>query len=222
MTTMSGWRAMRPAFRLKPWSHGVGAIGNSSNLRWRNELEPPGDREEASSPMTPDDALTPVAFDRIVAILNKRKVRYVVIGGLAALLQGVALPRTADIDVTPAPDLENKKRLVFALRDLGAKLRSPGLEEPIEIQLDERTFTGMLTMTFGTRFGPFDVSFTPDGTGGFDDLERDARVIERFGVKIPVASVADITRSKRAAGREKDAAHLVILMAFLENDGGRS
>lgn len=165
-----------------------------------------------------DHSLTPVAFERIIEILNEKQVKYVVIGGLAALLQGVALPRTADLDVTPASDTENKRRLARALRDLEAKLRAPGLDGAVENPLDERTFTGMITMAFVTRFGPIDVSFAPDGTTGFDDLRRDARVIERLGVKIPVASVADIARSKTAAGREKDAAHLPILFEFLERE----
>ena len=160
--------------------------------------------------------LTPVAFERIAAALNKHKVKYVVIGGLAALLQGVPLPRTADIDLTPASDPANKKRLAAALRELEAKLRAPGLDEPMEIPLDERTFEGMTTMTFVTPFGPLDVSFVPDGTTGYDDLVRSARTLEREGVSIPVASLSDITRSKRAAGREKDAEHVAILMDHLD------
>jgi hypothetical protein len=167
-----------------------------------------------------NEDLTPVAFERIIEILNKRRVKYVVIGGLAALLQGVALPRTADLDVTPASDAENKKRLARALGDLDAKLRAPGLDEAVDISLDERTFSGMVTMTFVTRFGPLDVCFLPDGTTGFDDLRRDIRIVERLGVRIPVASVADIIRSKRAAGREKDAGHLRILLDFIERDAG--
>lgn len=165
-----------------------------------------------------EESLTPVAFERIIDVLNERGVRYVVIGGLAALLQGVPLPRTADVDVTPASDIENKERLAQALRELDAKLRAPGLDEPLAIPLDERTFTGMITMTFVTRYGPFDVAFIPEGTTGFDDLARASHVIERLGVKIPVASLADIVRSKRAAGREKDAAHLVILTEFMASE----
>lgn len=166
-----------------------------------------------------DDSLTPIAFERIVEALNRRRVKYVVIGGVAAILQGVPLPRTLDLDITPASDPENSRRLARVLRDIEAKLRAPGLEEGIEIALDERTFTGMVTMTFITRFGPFDLSFVPDGTGGYDDLERDARIVERLGVRIPVASLNDIVRSKRAAGREKDAAHLVTLTEFLRRAG---
>lgn len=159
-------------------------------------------------------------YERIIEALNRRNVRYVVIGGLAALLHGVPLPRTLDIDVTPAPDLENKKRLARALRDVEAKLRAPGLSKPVDIELDERTFDGMETMTFVTRFGPFDVAFLPDGTTGYEDLARKARVIERDGLRIPIASLEDITRSKEAAGREKDAAHLVVLMRYLKRGRG--
>lgn len=158
------------------------------------------------------------ALRGIVEVLTRRKVRYVVIGGVGAILQGVLLPRTADLDITPASDETNKARLARALRDLDARLRVPGLQEPISIPLDERTFTGMVTMTFETRCGPFDVSFVPDGTTGYEDLKENARSVERFGVLIPVAAVRDIIRSKRAAGREKDVAHLQILLDFIERE----
>jgi len=163
----------------------------------------------------PPESLTPVAFEKIIEALNRRKVKYLVIGGVAAILQGVPLPRTADLDVTPAGTLENKKRLVRALVDLDARLRVPGIDEGVEIPLDDRTFTGMVAMTFITQFGPFDVACVPDGTTGYDDLLRDSIILERLGVKIPVISIDDIVRSKRAAGREKDASHLVILMDHL-------
>lgn len=70
-------------------------------------------------------------------------------------------------------------------------------------------------MTFVTRFGALDISFVPDGTSGYEDLNRNARIVERFGVRIPVASLHDIIRSKRAAGREKDASHLIVLLEFI-------
>lgn len=165
-----------------------------------------------------DDALIDVDFESIIEILNRRKVRYVVIGGVAAILQGVELPRTVDVDITPASDASNKRRLATALAELEAKLRAPGLEEPIEIELDERTFIGMVTMTFVTRFGPFDISFVPDGTSGFEDLNERSGTVERAGLKIPVASLVDIVRSKRAAGREKDVRHIQILLDFIESN----
>ncbi|MDQ3915839.1 MAG: hypothetical protein M3323_11020 [Actinomycetota bacterium] len=166
--------------------------------------------------MTSDWNAAPPGFRGIVEALNNREVQYVVIGGLSAILHGASLPRTLDVDVTPASDAENKRRLASALRDLDAKLRAPGLEEPFDILVDERMFRGMTTMTFTTRLGPFDVCFVPDGTGGYEDLVRSAIVIDVAGTPVPVASLEDVIRSKMAAGREKDAQHLDALTDAIE------
>lgn len=160
----------------------------------------------------------PLEFELILEALNRREVRYIVIGGVAALVQGAPLVRTLDVDVTPAGDPENKKRLARALIDIEARLRAPGLVDPMEIPLDERTFTGMTTMNFTTRFGPLDLCFIPDGTDGYEDLAKDARPVEINGIEFSVASITDIVRSKKAAGREKDAAHVEILSDFLEDE----
>lgn len=155
----------------------------------------------------------------IVRLLAKHRVRYVVIGGVAATVHGAPIPDTLDMDITPQRSKDNEERLAAALVDMDAKLRAPGLDEGFEIPLDGRTFKNMITMTFVTKYGPFDVSFRPDGTEGYPDLVRDATTLQRFGVDIPVASLRDIIRSKAAAGREKDAAHLPVLRRFLAQQG---
>lgn len=77
--------------------------------------------------MNIDEGLT---FEPIVAALNRHRVNYIVIGGLAVILHGVDIARTLDIDITPASDKGNLKRLSAALKELDAKLRAPGSEEP--------------------------------------------------------------------------------------------
>jgi hypothetical protein len=132
------------------------------------------------------------------------RVRYVVIGGLAATLRGSPYP-AADLDITPATGRENLGRLAVALRSLDAKLRVPGVDEPIDWPLDERAFDQGTTRTFTTRAGYLDVSRRPDGTQGVPDLVRDAtreEVAEQLTVL--VASLADVIRSKEAAGRDRD------------------
>jgi hypothetical protein len=61
------------------------------------------------------------AFDpeAVLAALEQEGVRYVVIGGLAAVLHGSPL-LTQGIDICPAADAENLKRLAKALRNIGA------------------------------------------------------------------------------------------------------
>ncbi len=162
--------------------------------------------------MIPDLDFDP---EPILQALDRHEVDYVLIGGLAAQLHGARIPRTRDIDITPSRDRENLERLASALRELGAKLRPPGLDEGFAVELDERTFARMVSVSLTTRYGPVDVSLLPDGTGGYEDLSVAAVLIERWGVRVRIASLADIIRSKEAAGRNKDLEHLPLLLERL-------
>lgn len=57
-----------------------------------------------------------------------------------------------------------------------------------------------------TLAGDFDISFRPTGTDGYGDLVASAVVVDLGGHEVAVAALADVIRSKRAAGRAKDAA----------------
>ncbi len=160
--------------------------------------------------------MIPYRPDEILEVLERHHVLYVVIGGLAAELRGSPYV-TRDVDVTPARTRENFTRLAAALKELDAKLRVPDLEEPLVIPLDERTFGQWTTWTFVTKHGYLDIALLPDGTRGYDDLRRSAtREQITDTVTIFVAALADVIRSKEAAGREKDRAVLPILRQVLE------
>jgi hypothetical protein len=121
------------------------------------------------------------------------------------------------VDVTPARTRENFTRLAAALRELDAKLRIPDMEEPLEVPLDVRTFEQGTAWTYVTKHGYLDIALLPDGTRGYDDLRRSATKEQLTdNVAIFVAALADVIRSKEAAGREKDRAVLPILRQVLE------
>ncbi len=63
--------------------------------------------------------------------------------------------------------------------------------------------------------GSFDVTFLPSGTTGYDDLVRAASVLRVHEHPVAVAALADIIRSKEAAGRLKDLAALPALKRWL-------
>jgi hypothetical protein len=67
----------------------------------------------------------------------------------------------------------------------------------------------------GNRFGDFDVSIQPAGTSGYADLSERAVHYELGGLKVPVAALEDVIRSKEAAGRGKDLEALPTLRALL-------
>lgn len=151
----------------------------------------------------------PPPFDavEILGALERHGVRFVLIGGFAAVLHGATIA-TRDIDITPAADEENLQRLANALAELGAGIRVDG-EPPVQLPHDARLLASATIWNLTTRYGDLDISVIPSGTAGYDDLHRGAssRPVGR-GVRIDVASIDDIIRSKEAAARPKDQATL--------------
>jgi hypothetical protein len=150
--------------------------------------------------------------ESIVATLNRFGVKYVVIGAFAAQLQGAPIPRTRDIDVTPASDTANLKRLSAALHELQAQIRTVDVPEGLPFDHDGASLARAQTWNLTSSYGEFDISFVPSGTEGYEDLVRHAHVIESHGEAVPVADLVDVIRSKEAAGRPKDIVHLPILI----------
>lgn len=158
-------------------------------------------------------------FQMIVEYLDRHRVSYVVIGGVAAMLQDVPIQETLDVDVVPERSARNLKALANALKEMEARLRVPGDPDGVEIPLGERTFRDVATLTFVTRFGPFDVLFAPAGSGDYRHLADRAEVLERFGLQLQVASLEDLVSMKRATGREKDTAQLSVLLDVVRQRG---
>ena len=148
--------------------------------------------------------------EEIVSALERHNVRYVVIGGLGAVLHGSPIV-TQDADICPARDRENLDRLAAALRELKARLRTSGAPEGIPFPVDGTFLSNVQLLNLTTAFGDLDLAYEPAGTTGYGDLVRNAVVYEIAGRRVPVASLDDIIRSKEAANREKDRAVLPTL-----------
>lgn len=157
------------------------------------------------------------APEKIFHVLDRHDVDYVVIGAMAAVLQGAGLKETLDVDIAAATTRENRTQLAEALQAMDARLRLGIGEEPIEVSIDERMLSRVSVMTLLTKHGPFDVLFDPAGAPPYDQLRARAQVVTRFGVTFRVADVEDVIAMKMAAGREKDTAHLVVLRDYLRN-----
>jgi hypothetical protein len=139
--------------------------------------------------------------DQVVRLLGRHGVRYVLIGGLAAVTQGASLV-TQDVDLCHAVDVENLARLAAALDEVNARLR--GADPDLPFRPDSRTLRKGDSFTFTTDIGPVDILATPAGTRGYDDLASTADVFQLFGQRVLVATVEDLIRMKRASGRTKD------------------
>jgi hypothetical protein len=154
--------------------------------------------------------LAPFDPERLVKVLAKHRVRFVLIGALAARLQG--FPRlTADADITPARDRDNMIRLAAALRELHARVFADGLPEGLAFDCSAQTLSRAEMWNLVTAAGRLDIAFMPSGTRGYDDLVQGALRFEVYGVELLVASLQDIIRSKEAADRPQDRQDILIL-----------
>jgi hypothetical protein len=153
--------------------------------------------------------------DRILRALQDHGVRFVLIGGLAATIHGSPLV-TTDVDITPERGRANLDRLSEALKELNARIRTDATPEGLVFDHDGESLAAANTWNLTTAAGDLDVTFVPAGTSGYTDLRRDAIEVDVLGLSILVASLADVIRSKEAAGRLKDLAALPTLRRMLE------
>jgi hypothetical protein len=155
------------------------------------------------------------AFDpeRLIRTLRRHRVKFVLIGALAARLHG--FPRlTADADITPADDKRNLERLAAALVDLEAKVYTESVPAGLSFDRSGVALGRARMWNLVTNAGRLDIAFLPAGTRGYEDLAKDAEKFEAFGVQFLAASLDDIIRSKKASGRAKDAEDVLILQAL--------
>jgi hypothetical protein len=154
----------------------------------------------------------------ILAVLNRHRVEYVVIGAFAALSQGAPLEATHDVDVTPRRDAENLRRLSEALTELDAKVRVDDLDEGLVFAHDAASLAAMSMLNLTCRAGDFDIVFSPAAApGGYDDLIASSVTVRVGGVEVAAASLEDVLRSKEEVGREKDARAALVIRAYLRD-----
>ncbi len=155
--------------------------------------------------------------ERVLEVLQRHGVDFVLIGGLAAVAHGSPLP-TTDVDVTPDRNAANLDRLAGALRELDARIRT-GDPDGVIFPVDGAFLSAqprMLNLT--TSAGDVDLTYYPAGfEGGFDDLVAESDPVELAdGVVVRVAKLQAIIKSKEIADREKDRRALPYLRALLD------
>ena len=149
----------------------------------------------------------------ILATLDRHRVSFVLVGGLARVIQG-AEEITGGVDIVPSMRPENLLRLEQALADLGATMTDGTQPElgahtpsPLELTTDR---------------GELKLVPEPAGTRGYDDLRRAAtREPLGAGVRPSVASVGDLGRMLATLGRESDLGRLQSLRRLAELELGR-
>jgi hypothetical protein len=125
----------------------------------------------------------------------------VLIGGMAGIFLG-STSVTQDLDICYARDGENLAKLATVLSALKARPR--GLGRGLRVPMDAQTLRNGTNFTFETSAGPLDCIAEASGGFTYAKLVPNATTESFEGLDIPVVSLDDLIRMKRATGRPKD------------------
>ena len=153
-------------------------------------------------------------YFEILAGLFKKKVRYLIIGGLGVNLYGV--PRvTQDIDLIISMDRQNIIGLIALMKELGFEPRLPAdpekLADPIEVKdwIENRNMKAFSFIHREDAFKVVDIVLVHPL-----DFEKafEHRTVKRVqGSEINLASIEDLITCKRFSGRPQDLSDVVLL-----------
>lgn len=155
----------------------------------------------------------------IFKALNKLKIDYLVVGGLAVNFHGV--PRmTYDVDLMILLQAENIKKLVARLTDWGYRPKVP--VDPMGLADNAKRTSwinekGMKAMNFYSEKAPIgEIDIVFDSPIPYEELVSRAVVIEIAGEKIPTVSIHDLIKLKEMSARKQDLSDVEYLKAILE------
>lgn len=149
---------------------------------------------------------------RILRALTDGEVRFIVVGGIAAVAQGAPFV-TFDVDVVHERSPENVRRLHRSLSGIEAAYVRPSGSPPIAPREDLLLGDGHHILT--TLHGRLDVLGRIEGGRGYDEL-LPFTVESRIGdAGVRLLSIETILEIKRASDRAKDRAIVPLLEAVL-------
>jgi predicted nucleotidyltransferase len=158
-------------------------------------------------------------FHSIFKRLNKQKIDYLIVGGLAVNLHGV--PRmTYDIDIMISLEAKNVSKLITKLTNWGYRPKVP--INPMELADEtKRNFwvqeKGMKALNFYSDKLPIgEIDIVIDSPISYNELKERAVMIELQEEKIPTVSIHDLIELKLKSGRKQDIADAEYLRMILE------
>lgn len=154
----------------------------------------------------------PPVFDprRLLRALDRHGVTYIVIGALGRVIHG-SDELTSGLDVVPATNEKNLRRLALALDELNAR-RADGTTAPLEQDLARKQLLELQTDAGDLKIVP-----EPAGTRGYGDLRwRANREPLGHGLRPAVASIDDHARMLAALDRPQDRPPLRSLRRLIE------
>ena len=152
-------------------------------------------------------------FLLILRTLSGRRVDFIVVGGVCAVLHGAPLA-TFDLDLVHSREPDNVERLMTALEELDAYYRGQGGRV---IRPDGSHLSSPGHQLLMTKAGPLDLLGVIGKGRGYEELLKHTVEASVSGdVTVRLLDLETLIETKQEAAREKDRAVLAILRQTLE------
>jgi hypothetical protein len=149
----------------------------------------------------------------LLATLCDSGVEFIIVGGVAAVLQGVPIT-TNDLDIVHRRTPENVARLLDVLLKLDATMRYDMARRGLRPTAEMLAGRGQINLS--TSLGPIDPLCQLDEGQGYDELLPHSVSVRDEGRLLHVLDLPTLIAAKTKAGRPKDRIVLPILIATLQ------
>jgi hypothetical protein len=143
-------------------------------------------------------------FYKLIILLNKHKIDYVVIGGYAVNLYGY-LRMTEDIDILFRKNKQNGEKLLQVLKEYGLDIE----------ELSGQDFSESLHLRLGEV--PNSIDLINDTVGlDLDEVFKNFKEFKVNEIKLKVINLEDLIGNKRALNTYKDLADVEELIKIMK------
>lgn len=148
-----------------------------------------------------------IIYEEVLKEFQRQKVKYVLVGGLAFNLLG-CYRNTLDMDIIVLMSNENLRKIVKILKKAGYSVKQP--VDPMKIA-DKAIREEWIKKKHMKSFNFYkseksyeEVDIIIDSPVNFKKVFKNAKKIKVGKLRLPVISVKDLIKMKKATGREKD------------------
>jgi hypothetical protein len=148
-------------------------------------------------------------YEKLFRALNKKKVSYAVVGGVAVNLYGIERA-THDLDLLLAMDEENLLKAVSVFKGLGYSPKVPVKPEDFaNKQIREKWIREKHMIVFSyidLKYPYVLIDIVINSPLKFEDISKNINTLETEDkrIKVPVISIDDLIKMKRKAKRAQD------------------
>lgn len=149
----------------------------------------------------------PLNLEKLIENLNNSGIKYILVGGMAAAIQGAPV-LTFDFDIVHERGDANIQKIKKLLESLDAFQRRPDNKK---IKPDFDALKGTGHMLLSTKYGPMDILGAIEKGLDYDELIRNIVEIEFHGHVIHVLDLQTLIELKRESKTPEDKRRLEIL-----------